>query len=472
VYLATIDAGVLDLRQLTRFANGGVAAGGTLYWDVLGLYRGILDGIAEAGRVYGNPGSIGIDSWAVDYGLLDSTGTLLGNPVHHRDARTIGAVEQVLEKISVEELYARSGIQLQRFNTIFQLTAAAGSPQLEEAESLLLIPDLLSYWLTGQAGTEETNASTTQMLAADRLEWDDELVKAAGVDASLFPALRRPGDSAGALLPDVLEATGLSGTVPVTAVASHDTGSAVVGVPASGKSFAYISCGTWSLVGVELDAPVLDEASRTANFTNERGVDGTIRYLRNVMGLWLLQESMRTWAHAGLHLDVEALVRDASALPELTAVFDPDGPEFLAPGDMPARIAAACRATNQRAPQSPAEVTRCIVDSLALAYRRSIELASELSGQEVDTVHIVGGGAQNALLCQITADACQRPVIAGPVEAAAIGNALVQARAVGAVSGDLDALRVIVRAHEAYPTYRPRPERAGSWVAAAERLAR
>ncbi|MCU1495439.1 MAG: rhamnulokinase [Acidimicrobiaceae bacterium] len=470
VFLGTVDGERLGLSELHRFANGGVTVGGTLYWDVLALYRGILEGLREGARVAGAPDSIGIDSWGVDFGLIDRTGALLGNPVHHRDRRTEGVVEAVLEKVPAAELYARTGIQLQRFNTLFQLVAATGSPQLEEASEVLLVPDLINYWLTGLAGTEETNASTTQLLSAAALEWDVDIAGPLGIDTGMFPPLRRPGDSAGELLPGVLEEIGLEARVPVTAVASHDTASAVAGVPAANGRFAYISCGTWSLVGLELASPVLGEASRKANFTNERGVDGTTRYLRNVMGLWLLQESIRAWERSGLRIEVDALVRDAAALPELAYVVDPDDPAYLAPGDIPARIAAACQAHGERVPETPAAVTRTILDSLALAYRRTIELAQLLTGRDVDTVHIVGGGAQNELLCQLTADACGLPVVAGPVEAAALGNVLVQARAVKAISGDLADMRATVRARDHFPVYRPQPGRAGAWRAAEARL--
>lgn len=470
VFLAAVERDTLELREVARFWNGAVPVAGTLYWDVLGLHRGVLEGLRTAGRLAGTLDSVGIDSWAVDYGLVDRTGALLANPVHHRDPRTIGVVEKVLATVPAAELYRRTGVQLQRFNTLFQLAAAAGSPALEAAARLLLVPDLLSYWLTGVAGTEETNASTTALLAADRLEWDAGLLALAGVRQELFAPLRRPGDPAGELLAEVLEETGLDGRVAVTAVASHDTASAVAAVPAAGERFAYVSCGTWSLVGLELRAPLIDEASRLANFTNERGLDGTTRYLRNVMGLWLLQESMRTFVRNGLTPDFDELVREAAALPALSAVVDVDDAVFLAPGDMPARIAAACRATGQSEPRTPGEVARCVLDSLALAYRRTIDLAQSLTGRDVEVVHLVGGGARNALLCQLTADACGCDVVAGPIEAAAIGNVLVQARAARAVGGDLAALRAVVRSHEALPVYRPAPGARAAFAAAASRL--
>jgi rhamnulokinase len=400
---------------------------------------------------------IGIDSWAVDYGLLDATGALLGNPVHYRDSRTDGAPARVAAVLGEEKLYALTGLQKQPFNTIYQLVAAAGTPQLETAQQLLMIPDLIAYWLTGELGAEFTNASTTQLLDLRSGEWAVELMGALGIRPTLFPRLRAPGT----VIAPVLPALGL-GTPDVIAVGSHDTASAVVGVPAAAREFAYISCGTWSLVGVELDAPVLSEASRLANFTNEGGVDGTVRYLRNVMGLWPLQECLREWGSP----DLPALLREAAALPAFHAVVDLDDPVFLPPGDMVGRLTAASGRTSF---SSPAEAVRCILDSLALAHRRAVRQAQELSGRHVDAVHVVGGGARNELLCQLTADACGLPVLAGPVEATALGNVLVQARTAGSISGDLSALRALLRQTQQIVRYEPRGERA-AWDAVERRL--
>jgi len=353
---------------------------------------------------------------------------------------------------------------------VFQLAAARGTAQSAAARRLLLVPDLLAYWLTGAVGAEVTNASTTGLLDASTRQWAEPLIDALGLRRELFPPLRQPGDRLGRLTAEVLAETGLAGPVPVTAVGSHDTASAVVGVPADGNRFAYISCGTWSLVGVELAAPVLTEGSRAAGFTNELGVDGTVRYLRNVMGLWLLQESMRTWAAAGLPADLADLLAAAAQVPAFTAVVNPDDPRFLPPGDMPARIAAACADTGQTPPQSQAETVRCILDSLALAYRRTVRTAADLSGRAVDVVHLVGGGARNALLCQLTADACGLPVVAGPVEAAALGNALVQGRACGVLQGGLADLRALLRATQEVATYAPSAAGTEGWDAAENRL--
>jgi rhamnulokinase len=469
VMLGRVGEGVLALTEVNRFPNTPVAVRGTLYWDALALYRGVLDGLRSAGREAGRLDGVGIDSWAIDYGLLDATGTLLGNPIHYRDARTDGVMERVLARIPAGELYETTGLQFLPFNTIYQLVAAAGLPQTTAASRLLLLPDLLAYWLTGREVAEVTNASTTQLLDVRRRAWATDLMAQVGIDPGLFPSLIEPGDRIGDLLPDVLQEIGLTGPAQVLAVGSHDTASAVVGVPAETDRFAYISCGTWSLVGVELDRPVLSVDSRRANFTNELGVDGTVRYLRNVMGLWLLQESLRTWNAAGLVGDLQTLLQEAAGVPPFQALVDPDDPVFLPPGDMPGRIAHACRLTGQTAPKTQAETVRCILDSLALAYRRTLREAEQLSGRDIDVLHVVGGGARNTLLCQLTADACETPVLAGPVESTALGNALVQARALGALHGDLSVLRRLLR--ETQPLKRYEPTANGSaWRAAEARL--
>ena len=470
VMMGTVGRGQqLELQELHRFPNVPVRVLGTLHWDVLALFQGVLDGLGAAARAGAGLASLGIDTWGVDYGLLDADGTLLGNPVHYRDTRTEGVAGQVLARVPAAELYAITGIQQLPLNTIFQLAASAGTPQLAAARTLLMIPDLLAYWLTGQAGAEVTNASTTQLYDVRAQAWATSLMTRVGIPPGIFPPLRRPGDIIGELLPRITTETGLATPVPVLAVGSHDTASAVAAVPAQGPGFAYISCGTWSLVGMELPGPVLSEASFKANFTNEAGIDGTIRYLRNVMGLWLLQESMRTWSARGTPADLDTLLAAAAEAPALRAVIDPDDPHFLTPGDMPGRIAHACRRTGQDPPADPGATVRCILDSLALAYRRTIAEVQELSGRHVDTVHIVGGGARNALLCQLTADACGLPVVAGPVEAAALGNVLVQARALGAALDDLAGMRQLLRQTQNLHRFAPSHGRARAWDEAAGR---
>jgi rhamnulokinase len=470
VMAARVGPGRLDLDEVHRFPNRPVRTSGTLRWDVLGLYTGVLDGVRAAGRDVGRLDGVGIDSWAVDYGLLDADGALLGNPVHYRDARHETAVPAVHAAVPADELYRINGLQHLPFNTVFQLAAARGSAQLAAGRCLLLVPDLLAHWLTGAVGAEVTNASTTGLLDATTRNWAWGLIDLLGLRRELFPPLRQPGERLGELTGDVLAETGLTGPVPVIAVGSHDTASAVVGVPATTDRFAYISCGTWSLVGVELDKPVLGEESRAAGFTNELGVDGTVRYLHNVMGLWLLQESQRTWAASGPVAGLTDLLAAAAQVPAFTAVVDADDPRFLPPGDMPARIAQACVETGQIPPQSRAATVRCILDSLALAYRRAVRRAAELSGRDVEVVHLVGGGARNTLLCQLTADACGRPVLAGPVEAAALGNVLVQARGLGALSGGLPELRALLRNTQETRTYTPSPAASSGWDTAEARL--
>ncbi len=454
------DSGV-SLHEVHRFPNVPVAAGGTLYWDILRLYADVRHGLEEAARQFPLSGA-GIDSWGVDFGLLDDSGTLLCNPVHYRDERTEGVAARVHAAVPADELYAVTGIGQLPFNTIYQLAA---TPMLRHARTMLLIPDLLAYWLTGVAGAEITNASTTSLFDVQAQEWATGVMRKAGIPPGIFPPLRRPGEVIGPL-------TGPNGpgiSLPLIAVGSHDTASAVAGVPAEGPGFAYVSSGTWSLAGVELGAPVLTEASRAANFTNETGIDGTIRYLRNVMGLWLLQESLRGWGQSAPGASLEALLGEAARLPPLKFVIDPDDPVFLPPGDMPRRIASWLAGRGEAEPDGPAETVRCIVDSLALAHRRAIGEAQSLSGRHADVVHIVGGGARNSLLCQLTADATGLPVIAGPAEATALGNVLVQARALGAAPGDLAGMRALIRSTQPLRTFSPAGTSA-PWAAAAARI--
>jgi rhamnulokinase len=466
VIAGTIGPGQLELEEVRRFPNGAVRIGhrngSTLHWDMLGIYRETLKGLQAAGDLDG----IGVDSWAVDYGLLDAHGALLGNPVHYRDCRTDGVMESLVRWVPERELFDITGLQQLPFNTLYQLVA--DRDRLSTAETMLLIPDLLAYWLTGQIGAERTNASTTQVYDVRGQTWAIGLAEQVGIPARLLPPLRDPGERIGTLLPDLAAELGMP-EVPVVAVGSHDTASAVVAVPAEpGANFAYISSGTWSLVGLELAEPELGDAAMAANFTNETGVDGTIRFLRNVMGLWVLTETLRTWNSRGHSVDLPDVLADAADVPALSAVVDIDAPAFLPPGDMPARIKAACEQTGQRPPQSPAEIVRCVLDSLALAYRRTVRQAAELAGKSVDVVHVVGGGTRNQLLCQLTADACGVPVLAGPVEAAALGNVLVQARTLGADLPDLAEMRALIRQTQPLQTYQPTGT--NDWAAAEARL--
>ena len=451
VMLGRVGPGRLDLTQVHRFRNGAVRLPDGLYWDVLGLYQDIMEGLRDAHRQAPDLAGLAIDTWAVDYGLLDTHGALVGTPRHYRDPRTEQVIDTVQRKVSAARLYAVNGLQHLPFNTVFQFAA---EPILAGRRALL-IPDLLGYWLTGQQVTEQTNASTTGLLNAVTGDWDQELLGALDVPADLLAPVVAPGHRVGELTAGVRADTGIDRPLTVTTVGSHDTASAIVGVPAQHPNFAYISCGTWGLVGVELDTPVLTEESRRANFTNERGIDDTIRYLRNVMGLWILSETLRTWQLRGRTGTLPELLDQAARVPAGGPTFDPDAPDFLPPGDMAARITEACRSTGQRVPQTEPEIVRCILDSLAVTFAAKIEDAQRLSGRAIEVVHVVGGGSQNTLLCQLIADASARPVIAGPVEATALGNILVQARTHGVLTGDRWDLRTHLRAAVTLHTYQP-----------------
>jgi rhamnulokinase len=459
VMVGQVGRGELRIDDVRRFANDPVHGPDGLHWDIDGLYREILAGLRST-VAGGEIASAGIDSWAIDYGLLDAEGRLLSPPFHYRDTRTSEPDPSIDARVDPAANYAVTGIQHLPFNTLYQLLREP-TARLAAAARMLLIPDLLAFWLTGEVGAERTNASTTALCDVRTGEWSDAVIAGAGLPRGLFPALRDPGDRIGSALPSA----GLDG-LPIVAVASHDTASAVLAVPALGERFAYVCTGTWSLVGVELDAPVLSDASRDANFTNEVGVDGTIRYLRNVMGLWLLQECQRAWADP----DAGRLLAAAEYAPPFAAIIDPDDADFLAPGDMPSRIGAYCARTDQPAPVGRAGYVRCVLESLALAHRAAVRDAVRLSGRDVDVVHVVGGGARNALLCQLTADACGRPVIAGPVEATALGNILVQARANGGPT-DRREVRALVAGTQPSRRYDPIGDQA-AWDKAASRIGR
>ncbi len=438
VMLGEVGPDHLSLTAAARFPNGPVPAADGLHWDASSLHRHALDGLRDAAAAApGGLVSVGIDSWAVDYGLLHD-GRLLVEPFHYRDQqRGEAGPRMVHERVAPADLYARTGLQHLPFNTLYQLAA---DTRLAEADRILLVPDLLAFWLTGAEVAERTNASTTGLLSVASGLWDDELIERLGLRRGLFADLVDPGDTIGTLLPAVGDAVGAPG-LPVVAVGSHDTASAVVGVPLAGDDAAYISLGTWGLVGLELDAPVLTEAARAANFTHEGGVDGTIRFLTNVMGTWLLSETLRTWGRD----DLGALLEAAADVTGPVTVFDVQDARFVAPGDMPARIAAWCAEHDLPAPADAASLVRSIVESLAAAFADALQTASTLAGRTVRQVHVVGGGSQNTLLCQALADRTGLPVVAGPVEATAFGNVLVQGRAAGAVTGGLAEMRELVR---------------------------
>ncbi|MFP3464628.1 rhamnulokinase [Leifsonia sp. SIMBA_070] len=456
---ARVGADTLELTEAARFPNTPVRVWegdrAALHWDVTALFAHVLDGLGSVARSDPGLAGIGVDSWAVDYGLLRG-GRLLGEPYHYRDERTERGVALVHDAVEAGELYRQSGLQFLPFNSLYQLAVDAADGTLDLADRFLLVPDLLTFWLTGAQQAERTNASTTGLLTAEGA-WNDGLIDRLGLPRASFAPLVDAGTSVGGLLPSLAGDLPFAGSGPaVTAVGSHDTASAVVAVPMDASRAAYISCGTWGLVGVELSERVVSEEGRAANFTNEGGVDGRIRYLHNVMGLWLLSESLREWQRRGLHVGLETLLAEAAELPRPAEIFDADDPRFLAPGDLPSRIATWFEERGLRAPASPAGMVRVIVESLAAAFADTVQQATSLTGVGVEAIHIVGGGARNALLCQATADRSGLPVLAGPVEATAIGNVLVQARAAGLLTGDLETLRALVARTTPIVRYDPR----------------
>ncbi|HEV7951329.1 MAG TPA: rhamnulokinase family protein [Glaciihabitans sp.] len=443
VILGQVSHNELSIRPVARFPNNPVRTIDGLHWNILELYRNVLVGLASAAREEPALSSVAVDSWAVDYALMRD-GRMLGTPYHYRDTRTTAGVTEAHRLVNPRQLYASNGLQHLPFNTLYQLSADRLAGSLEPADGFLLIPDLINYWLTGVQAAESTNASTTGLVNIATGAWDDSLIESLQLPRNLFPEIISAGTRIGGLLPRVADEVGFTPRVSVTAVGSHDTASAVVAVPATTDDFAYISCGTWGLVGVELEEPELSEAGRLANFTNEGGVDGRVRYLHNVMGLWLLSESVRQWERTDPTLTLTGLLEAAANVSTPVSVFDANDPRFLTPGDMPARIADWCREHGQRAPQSPAETVRSILESLAEAFSAATRLASELSGKKVNVIHIVGGGSQNTLLCQLIADRSGLPVQAGPVEATAIGNVLIQSRTGDRSDQSLSALRSLV----------------------------
>lgn len=437
VMLGQWDGERFHLRELHRFPNTPVQVQGHLYWDVLRLWHEIQVGIARYTSESNAPlAGIGIDTWAVDFALLDVAGRLLGNPYHYRDGRTNGMPEYVDEHVDAADIFAQTGIQRLPINTLYQWASMSrnSDPLLTVADTLLLIPDLFHFWLTGRRVAEYTNATTTQFLDANKRKWTTSLLESLNLPTNILPPVIMPGTVLGNMLPQVRDAVQLINDVPIIATATHDTASAVAAVPGLDEHSAYISSGTWSLVGVELEAPILSERARELNFTNEGGIAGTIRFLKNVGGLWLLQECQRQWQREGQNFDWPQLVGLAEEATPLQSLVDPDAPDFLNPVDMPAAIRAYCRRTKQSEPSDVGAIVRCCLESLVLKYRWVIESLEELTNRTIDTLRMVGGGSQNALLCQFTADACRRRVVAGPVEATALGNILVQAIATGRVA--------------------------------------
>jgi len=475
VLLGRWDGSRFDVGEAHRFVNGPVATMGHLHWDVLSIWAEIKSGLASCvageSRGDGELAGLGLDTWGVDYALLDRAGKLLGNPYHYRDRRNDGTMELAFGRVPRSAMYDTTGIQMMQINTIFQLLSMVrdGDPQLDSARTLLPMSNLFGYWLSGRPVAEYTFATTTQCLEARDRRWAVELLSQLGIPTGIFPPLVEPATILGPLLADVAGETGLPGSLPVIAVGSHDTASAVAAIPGLDARSAYISSGTWSLMGVEVGAPIINELSLAGNFTNEGGVGGTIRLLRNIPGLWLLQECRRHWAREGSDYSWEVLLDRAERAEPFRCVIDPDAPELLNPPDMPAAIRTLCRRAGQEQPETVGAVVRCCLESLALRYRATLEDLQELVGHRLDVVRIVGGGSQNRLLCQMAADACGVPVVAGPVEATALGNLMVQAIATGDLD-DLAAGRAAVAASVTLDTYEPRS--GGAWDEMLARLRR
>jgi rhamnulokinase len=446
VITAKVGTDGVTLKQQNRFPNEPVRVGSTLYWDILSLWRGVKTGIGMAIRDDRNIRGIGVDTWGVDFGLLDHDGDLIGNPVHYRDERTNGVPELFFSRMPRAHLYSIAGIQTMSFNTLFQLTwmAEHRARVLDQAKFLLYIPDLLNYWLCGHIGNEYTIASTSQMLDARTRQYAAEILRTIPLRSTLLPSITTPGSVLGPMLPGTLDISAAP-EIPVIAVGSHDTASAVIGVPGEGDDWLFISSGTWSLLGAEINQPVLTPRAAQLNLTNEGGVGGTIRLIKNIPGMWLLQECRRAWAADGHDYDYASLVRMAADAPAHRAIINPDHPPFSQPGEMPRKIVDYCRQTGQAVPDSPGSITRVILESLAAAYARVAEMIAEVTGRKFSRIHIVGGGSQNDLLNVFTANATGMTVLAGPVEATAIGNVITQAIAGGQLSSIAEGRRLVAR---------------------------
>lgn len=465
VMAGVVSGGVMDLEEVRRFANRVIEEEGALYWDFEALWENIVEGLGEAAKKYDvcKIRSVGVDTWGVDYGLIDREGRLLSRPRNHRDARTRGMLDRLFEKLSAGDLFQETGIQCLDINTLPQFCAEAAEEGglLARAWRFLLIPDLVNHRLSGQTGCERTNASTTQMYHPVKQEWSHRVFEAAGVPFHLAPPLVAPGDDLGPLLPEVQRRTGLSAETRVVAVGSHDTASAVAAVPAvGGKRFAYLSSGTWSLLGLELSHPILTELAREYNVTNEAGVFGTTRLLKNINGMWLVQECRRVWQERGRDFDFAELAALAIAASPLRSFIDPDEGRFTGRCDMPEVIAGFCRESGQAVPDSPGVVMRLIIDSLAMKVRFVLERLEEIAGGSVEVLHIIGGGGRNPLLNQSIANGIGRPVLVGPYEATAAGNVMMQCHAAGGPQ-NLEEGREMIR--RSFATERYLPENESEW---------
>jgi rhamnulokinase len=469
VAVGRFDGEHLGFTGVHRFPNVPVRTRDTLNWDILRVYRDVLDGLRAAAREAGHVDSVAVDSWGVDFALIDSKGRLVQNPVHYRDARRARGMDGVLTRVPARELYDRTGIQLMPINTVFELGAMAAEvdPALDAGETMLLIPDLLHYWLCGASTSEFTNATTTQCFDPHTGGWAADLLERLDVPTRLLPDVLQPATRLAPLSHAVVEETRLRGA-EVVAVATHDTGSAVAAVPFRQPGSIFISAGTWSLVGLETQAPVITDAAFAANLTNEGGVGGTFRLLRNVTGLWLIHECRRVWAEEGREHSFDQLVALAKDAPALQSFIDPNDATFGDPGDMPARVRAFCAHTGQPEPVEPGAIVRCILESLALKHAQTIDVLASVTGASPREIHVVGGGARNELLCRWTADAAGLPVLAGPEEATLLGNLLVQAMALGEISSLAEG-REVVRASVVPTAYEP--AETSTWQEAKERFA-
>ena len=471
--IGEFDGKKLSLRENHRFSNNPVNINGSFMWDILRIFYEIKNSLRKCAvsNIDGdkNIKTIGIDTWGVDFGLLDKTGQLVENPYNYRDKRTDDVNIEAYKRISKDKLYNITGMQYLQFNTIFQLLALSDKrPHVfDNAETLLMIPDLLNYFLTGVKKTEYTIASTTSLLNAKKRTWEKELFAPMGIPERLFTEIVEPGNILGGMLPEVLDDVGNIKSKIVN-VAGHDTGSAIAAVPAKGENFVYISSGTWSLMGTESKEPIINKKSALYDFTNEGGVNRTIRVLRNVMGLWLEQESKRQWEREGEKTTFDELAEMARQAKPCRSLINVDLPEFLAPGNIPERICEFCKRTNQYIPETKGEIIRCIFDSLALTYRRTLTQINELQQVKAPYIHIVGGGTKESVLCQFTADACGIPVYAGPIEATAIGNISVQMMSLGEISSLIEAREIIANSFDVV-CYEPKDT--DMWDEAYERYA-
>ncbi len=470
------DGKRIRLEQLHRFPNGGVEIANSLRWDVLRLWSEIQQGLTAAARAHRKAiRSVGVDAWGVDFVLLSASDELLGQPCHYRDGRTNGMMKRAFAKVRREKIFASTGLQFMEINTLYQLLALKQQhPELlEAADCLLMMPDFFHWGLCGAKVAEFTIASTTQFLEPRTRAWSTDLLKQLQLSPKILPKIVKPGSRIGRLRKSLAARTDI-GEIPVIAPASHDTASAVAAVPATRSepgAWAYLSSGTWSLMGIELREAQLSPRVLEFNLTNEGGVDGTYRLLKNIIGLWLVQQCKRSFETKGSKLDYAQLVRLARLASPLRSLIDPDDPRFLNPPDMPAAIQAFCRETRQPVPESAGALVRCALESLALKYQSVLECLEEIGGRRIEVIHIVGGGSQNELLNQFTADACQRPVVAGPVEATVLGNVLIQARACGEIRS-LEELREIVRASAEVREFEPKSAQAAAWQQAMQRFQR